>query len=172
MPEPVDLLRATEILLDARHDTSAGLEARELLLPIVGAALTELGLLRDTVIARGEDGADLHERLRLIALEMHGLDGYADACEDAGDADNAAQVREIVRKVRALIPETADPADLTFAWGVRFTSKTDRHTYLPAADEDDARSDLAFRREGMTPENQRRYRLCRRAIGEWEAVDE
>lgn len=115
--------------------------------------------------------AELHERLRLIALRLHGLDGYADACEDGGDTAGAEQVREIVSKIRALIPETADPAELTFAWGVRFTSKTGLHTYLPAADKGDALDDLEFRREGMTPENQLRYRLCRRVVGGWEAVD-
>jgi hypothetical protein len=115
--------------------------------------------------------AELHERLRLIALEMHGLDGYADSCEDAGDEDDAAQVRAILRKMRALIPETADPAALTFAWGVRFTSKNGRHTHMPAADEADARDALDFHREGVAPGNQYRYQLCRRVIGGWEAVD-
>lgn len=122
--------------------------------------------MSDTYVA-----AELRERLRLIALELHGLDGYADACEDSGAVGDAAQVRDIVARVRALIPETADPAALTFAWGVRFTSKGGRHTHMPADDEADARDALDSCRESVAPENRHRYRLCRRVIGGWEAVD-
>jgi hypothetical protein len=115
--------------------------------------------------------AELHERLRLIALEMHGLDGYADACEDAGDEGDAAQVREIVRKMRALIPETADPRSFKFEWGVRFTARDGHTSDHGADDEADARDLLAFRRSQVSAESASRYALIRRPFGAWEVCD-
>jgi hypothetical protein len=118
-----------------------------------------------------ETAAELHERLRLIALEMHGLVGFADACEDAGDLADAEQVRDAIAKVRALIPDTADPAAFKFAWGVRFTARDGHRNNLPARDEADARDLLDYQRQQVNPENAHRYELCRRAVGGWEVVD-
>lgn len=110
------------------------------------------------------DAAELHQRLRLIALETHALDGYADACEDNGYAFDAEQVRAAVRKIRALIPDSADPAALTFEWAIRFTAPSGRATVYPMRNEADARDAL----EGC-PE---RWQLARRPVlDDWEAVD-
>lgn len=64
-PEPVDLFRVAMLLLDARHDTSAGLVAREELLPVVGGMVAEVGLLRDTVTAYREDLEDMRAEVNL-----------------------------------------------------------------------------------------------------------
>jgi hypothetical protein len=65
VPEPVDLMRAAELALTARQDTSDGLVARERLVPVVGVMVTEIGVLRETVTAYREDlkGAHAYEAL-------------------------------------------------------------------------------------------------------------
>lgn len=118
------------------------------------------------------DAAELHERLRLIALELHGLDGYADAAEDNGDTGDAEDIRDIVRQIRAIIPDTAhDATAFKFDWGVRFTAHGGHHSIQPADDEADARDLLEFRRSKTAAENAHRYALVRRPIGGWEEVD-
>jgi hypothetical protein len=64
-PEPVDLLLAAEVVLTARQDTSDGLVARELLVPLVADMITEIGLLRDTVTAYSEDLEDMRTEIEL-----------------------------------------------------------------------------------------------------------
>lgn len=63
-PRPVDLMRAADIVLTARQDTSAGLVARrEQLVPIVGDMVTEIGALRETADAYREDLEDARTAL-------------------------------------------------------------------------------------------------------------
>lgn len=118
-----------------------------------------------------ETAAELHERLRLIALEMHGLAGYADALADVDETEDAEILREIIRNVRALIPGTAGPGVITFGWGVQSTAKSGHIGYYAAKDEAEARDQLEFLRDIAGPENAHRHALCHRAIGGWVVVD-
>ncbi len=112
------------------------------------------------------DAGELLERLRLIALVMHGLDGYADACEDSGQHDDAAMVRESVAEVRALLPDAAAPAGIEFEWAARFTSVTGREFTYPADSEGDAREVVL----SVTPPEASRWALLRRVVGPWVEV--
>lgn len=111
------------------------------------------------------DAAGLHERLRVIGLLMHGLDGHADACEDNGEHDEAAALREITRQVRAVLPNTADPKAFTFGWALRFTAPSGRAYEYDMPSEFDARQALDGHTEGAE-----RWTLLRRILGPWTEV--
>ena len=64
-PKPVDLTRAALLVLDARQQTAAGLDALEHLVPIVGDMVTEIGALRETVTAYREDLEDMRAQVEL-----------------------------------------------------------------------------------------------------------
>lgn len=110
--------------------------------------------------------ADLLERLRLIALVMHGLGGYADACEDSGQHGDAALVRESIDEVRALLPDAANPAGIEFEWATRFTSVTGREFVTPAPCEGDALEIVL----SVTPPESARWAVVRRVVGPWVKV--
>lgn len=110
--------------------------------------------------------ADLVERLRLIALVMHGLGGYADACEDSGQHDDAAMVRESIAEVRALMPDAADQAGIKFEWATRFTSVAGREFVTPAHCEGDALEIVL----SVTPPESSRWAVMRRVVGPWVKV--
>lgn len=150
----IDLNEVRALADAARADTSDGLVAREKLPDTVDALL---GMLDDSA---------MHERLRLIALIMCGLDGYADACEDEGRHSDAAMVRESVAEVRALLPGAADPSGIKFEWGARFTTVTGREFTYPADCEGDALEVVL----SVTPPESARWSLMRRVVGPWVGV--
>lgn len=112
------------------------------------------------------DASELRERLRLIALIMCGLDGYADACEDSGQHSDAAVIRESTAEVRGLLPDAADPTGIEFEWAVRFTSVTGREFTYPADCEGDA---LEIVLSVTAPESSR-WALMRRVVGPYVEV--
>lgn len=74
--EPVDLMRVVELVTTARQDTYEGLVARELLIPMVGDMVTEIGALRETAAAYGEDLEDMRtgiELARSLRLEWSSI---------------------------------------------------------------------------------------------------
>lgn len=114
------------------------------------------------------DAGALLERLRLIALVMHGLDGYADACEDSGRHDDAAMVRESVAEVRALLPESADPSAVTFEWALRFTSVTGQHFVYPMSEPEARDGVMSIAAESAVAD---RWAAVRRPVGPWTEAD-
>jgi len=150
----IDLAEARALAAAARADTTDGLTAREKLPDVVDALL---GMLDDSAML---------ERLRLIALVMCGLDGYADACEDEGRRSDAAMVRESVAEVRALLPGAADPAPIEFEWATRFTTVIGREFTYPAGCEGDALEVVL----SVTAPESARWALMRRVVGPWVGV--
>lgn len=73
----IDLMAVTELILAARHDTADGLTARERLIPVAAAMADEIAVLRETVMAYGEDIADLRKELE--KLRRYRLEHPADA---------------------------------------------------------------------------------------------
>lgn len=88
-PKPVDLTRAALLVLDARQQTAAGLDALEHLVPIVGDMVTEIGALRETVAAYRED---LENARAALALAENARDNFMRAChaEEQGGAARLA----------------------------------------------------------------------------------
>ncbi len=144
--------------LDEYQRERATTEARHWLRAADNAGLT----LRH----ESHDALDLHERLRLIALVMHGLAGYADAREDSGDVTGAEQIREMIGEVRSVIPETADPGVIKFEWAVRFTSVMGREFLHPMDCEGDAREVVL----SVTEAEASRWTLMRRTVCPWAQV--
>jgi hypothetical protein len=101
-PEPVDLMYAVALLLDARHDTSDGLTAREQLVPVLGEMVAELGILRDTVAAYREDLGEMRAQLAAergtevqwgIRLHIVDEDGHRGCHVLTGYTENGARYR-------------------------------------------------------------------------------
>jgi hypothetical protein len=105
-PKPVDLMRAADIALTARQDTSAGLVAREQLVPIMGGMVAEIGALRETVTAYRED---LEDARAALALAENARDNFMRACH--AEAQGGAARLAIARSFRLAHPFMAvDPA--------------------------------------------------------------
>ena len=75
-PKPVDLTHAATLVLDARQQTAAGLDALEHLVPVVGDMVAEIGALRETVTAFRED---LEDARAALAIAENARDNFMEA---------------------------------------------------------------------------------------------